>query len=288
MKKNKRLYDFADEIYQESNDVIHHEVSYDKHVKITKITLLKDDNYYQKKKGTYISLEVNDINELSSNDKLIFLIAKCLKDMIKKKHLKKKKVLVVGLGNINYSSDALGPKTINHINVTSHLKKSYGFHFTYDVSSFVPGVMSQTGMESALIVKSLLNEMNFSLVIVIDALATTSINRLYKVIQITDTGINPGSGVNNHRLIIDSESMGCPVIAIGVATVVEGASLIYDIIQQIDNKKDDKITYSFIKSFLSNNEQNYIFTSKDIEQMISCLANILGSSLNITLNPSLT
>lgn len=288
MKKNKRVFDFADEIYQESNDVIQHEISYDKHVKITKITLLKDDNYYQKKKGTYISLEVKDINELCRSDNLISLISKCLKDIIKKMHLKKKKVLIVGLGNINYSSDALGPKTIACINVTSHLKKTNGFRFTYEVSSFIPGVMSQTGMESALMVKSILKEMKFSLVIVVDALATTAINRLYKVIQITDTGINPGSGVNNHRLTIDSESMGCPVISIGVATVVEGASLIYDVIQQIDKEKDDKITYSFIKNFLSNNEQNYIFTSKDIEQMISLLADILGNSLNLTLNPSLT
>ncbi len=288
MRKTKWQYDFADEAYQKSDKMVHRQLTTKDGVQITAIELLEDDAYYHKKKGKYISLEISSIEDEEKVQGLIDNLTKIIHKMIGSYHLKKTgKILIVGLGNEAYLSDALGPKSIKKINVTSHLKKKKEFKSLKSVSSLAPGVMSSTGMETANIIKALVKEENFSLLIVIDALATTSINRLYKVIQISDTGINPGSGVANHRQPIDEESIGCPVISIGVATVVESAALIHDVIGHLPFECADQISYSIIKEVLLNQERNYIMTSKDIDRMIRILSEIISHCLNQAINPQL-
>ncbi len=277
--KKSFYYDFADEVYKDNRKLIETKKYYSSDIVITRIKLLEDDNEYKKKKGNYITLEINDLNNINER-KFIDSLAKEIRKLLRIHHINKsKKILIVGLGNDDYNSDALGPRVINNIIVTSHLKDRLPFEYR-KVSSFIPGVMSKTGLESANIIKGLKDKENFSLIIVIDSLATTCISRLYKVIQVTDTGISPGSGVLNHRLPIDSETMGCPVICIGVATVLESAFLIYDYLKDYDKK----VTPLKIRKQLEDKEQNYIVTSKEIDRLVNVLGYYIASGINYALN----
>lgn len=278
--KNGFYYDFADEVYKEKKEIIETKKYLFKDITVTWIKLLEDDNEYKKKKGNYITLEVKDLNYVNEEN-FIKILAREITKLMKIHHISKsKKILVVGLGNDDYNSDALGPRVVNNIFITSHLKEHLSIDYR-KVSSFIPGVMSKTGLESANMIKALKDKENFSLIIVIDSLATTCISRLYKVIQVTDTGISPGSGVLNHRLPIDKEKMGCPVICIGVATVLESAFLIYDYLKDYDNK----ISPYKIRKQLEEKKQNYIVTSKEIDRLINVLANYIASGINYALNP---
>ena len=280
--KTNFYYDFADEVYQSENEMIKTKQNKSKHILTTWIELLKDDNEYNKKKGNYITLEIDDLENIDSNH-LINSISKEIEKLMQIHHIsKKKKILVVGLGNDDYNSDALGPRVVDNILITSHLLKHLPSN-TRSVSSFKPGVMSKTGLESSNMVKALKDKEQFSLIIVIDSLATTSVNRLYKVIQITDTGISPGSGVLNHRLALDKDTLGCPIICIGIATVLESAFLIYDYIKDYD----ENITPFQIREKLESNNHNYIVTSKEIDRLINELASYISKGINKALNSNL-
>ena len=147
-------------------------------------------------------------------------------------------VLVVGLGNREVTADALGPGVVDNLFITRHIVREYG-KAAYNkermnvVSSIVPGVMAATGMETAEIVRGVISQTEPDLVIVVDALAARSTKRLNRTIQITDTGINPGSGVGNHRNGLTRESLGVPVIAIGVPTVVDAGTIVSDALEKL-------------------------------------------------------
>lgn len=143
------------------------------------------------------------------------------------------KVLVVGLGNPDATPDSLGPRVLDHLQVTRHLSLEYGMEFCekngYPVlSGIVPGVMAQTGMETAEIIKGIVAETAPDAVLVVDALAARSVHRLGVTIQLSDTGIHPGSGVGNHRNSLTEETLGVPVFALGVPTVVGAAAIVFD------------------------------------------------------------
>ena len=168
-------------------------------------------------------------------------------------------VLVVGLGNHEVTSDSLGPRTLEQIRITRHLGRKMecvkdtrqkletdrkeGAHQEVHqeaeaeqergLSGIVPGVMAQTGMETAEIVRGIVSETKPEAVVVIDALAARSVSRLANTIQLSNTGIRPGSGVGNHRHSLTEESLGCPVIAIGVPTVVAAAAIVYDTVDAL-------------------------------------------------------
>ncbi len=142
-------------------------------------------------------------------------------------------ILVAGLGNRDVTPDALGPKTVSNLLITRHLIREYGSEVmgtsrSNQISGIVPGVMAQTGMETSEIIRGIVEQTRPELLVVIDALAARSTKRLSRTIQLTDTGIQPGSGVGNHRSSLTKESLGIPVIAIGVPTVVEAAAIVYD------------------------------------------------------------
>jgi len=226
--------------------------------------------------------------------KIVFVLVDNLKKIISKYSLKDDaKVLVVGLGNENFMADALGPMSAREVIVTSHI-----FEFdpesikegTKCVSLLVPGVMGQTGLETADIVKSVCDFYMPNLIIFVDALASRSITRVNKVIQVCDSGIEPGSGVGNNRKPMDEEYLGAPCIAIGVATVV-GASSIVDetitIIEKMYGELPLKNTvlksqnrYQLIAEVLEEKGLNMIVTPKQIDEDVENIAYVIGNSIN--------
>ena len=262
-----------------------------------------------KEKGIYITIEFNDVTDYTNREKVGKILEQEIKKVLKLKKIKDNdSVLVIGLGNINSTPDALGPKTIDNLVITRHLHLlnllEEGFRV---VSSITPGVMANTGMETSEVISEIIKLIKPKFVIVIDSLASSSINRLNKTIQITDTGIHPGSGIGNNRKEISEKLFKIPIIAIGIPTVVDSSVLVndtinyfYEYIEKINNKKleendkenllgiigtlkeEDKI--SFIKEVLNNKDNNLIVTPKEIDFLIDLFSDILSSSLNNSLH----
>lgn len=200
------------------------------HIEISK----KGEHHLQKSQGSYITIFTDGVKQHDTKQQ--FYATKILTEQIKKLLQKNKinnhsKGLIVGLGNWNVTPDALGPMTVEKILVTNHL-----FELEFEtvqegyrpVAAISPGVMGVTGMETSDIILSIIGKFQPEFVIVIDALASRSIERINETIQITDTGIHPGSGVGNQRKEISSKTLGIPVIAIGVPTVVDAVTIASD------------------------------------------------------------
>ena len=199
-----------------------------------------------KKPGSYVTIEFYDVTDTENNNKVMNVFASELERMLSSLNIKENDTsLIIGLGNEKSTPDSLGYMVINNILVTRHL-----FVLEEDVASGIrevsalsPGVMATTGIETMDIVSSIVSKIKPSFVLVIDALAASSIGRINKSIQITDTGIHPGSGVGNRRKEISFDTLGVPVIAIGVPTVVESSTIVYDTInylfKHISYIKDD-------------------------------------------------
>ncbi len=167
--------------------------------------------------GLYITIESEELEREEINEALMRKIVWGICELCP--NLEKKQVLVAGLGNLNVTSDSLGPKVANHILATRHIEKELGNAIMKEnkwgnVSVMAPGVMADTGMEAVEVLKGIIRETNPQVLIVLDALAARSLSRLCRTIQLTDTGISPGSGVGNHRKELSKQSLGIPVIAI--------------------------------------------------------------------------
>ena len=183
--------------------------------------------------GIYITMEAPNMSvpDEDYHREISKELARHMKTLLPMK--KEMKVLVVGLGNREITPDALGPDVVANLRITRHIIREYGVcgmgeDYAHSVSGLVPGVMAQTGMESMEIIKGVVEETRPDVVIAIDALAARSTKRLNRTIQITDTGINPGSGVGNHRNGLSEETLGVRVIGIGVPTVVDAATIVHD------------------------------------------------------------
>lgn len=186
-------------------------------------------------------------------------------------------VLVVGLGNRAITPDAIGPKVHDHTVVTRHLISQLPEHFGQfrSVSSLASGVLGTTGMESGEVVSALVSSLRPACVIAVDALASRSLHRLCRTVQLSNTGIAPGSGVGNHRQALDRESLGVPVIAVGVPTVVDGATLCADLLGT-DTLPD-----------LAQG-RDLLVTPKDIDSQVADLAKVIGYGINLALQTGLT
>ena len=222
--------------------------------------------------GTYLTIEAPDLlqPEEGIHREISQVLAEQLKSLLGEEA---ESVLVVGLGNREVTPDALGPEVIGNLYITRHILKEYGQYAfpekkVASISGIVPGVMAQTGMETLEIVKGIIKETKPQKVIVIDALAARSVKRLGRTIQLADTGINPGSGVGNHRKGLNEESLGIPVIAIGVPTVVDAATIVYDVCQDVE-----KIPGGIAGMFV---------TPKNIDETIKSLSFTISEALNIT------
>lgn len=210
-------------------------------------------------------------------------------------------VLVVGLGNRYSTPDALGPFVSDHLCVTRHFVREYGKYAseagTMDmVSSIVPGVMGQTGMESVEIVKGIVEEIKPHLVIAVDALAARNSRRLNRTIQISDTGIYPGAGVGNYRRGLTKETVGVPVIGIGVPTVVDAATIASDTMENLITELEhsekfgqvgkelkhfqEAEKYDFVSSLLSPHLNGMFVTPKDEDEMVHQISRTIANALN--------
>lgn len=199
-------------------------------------------------------------------------------------------VLVVGLGNREVTADALGPQVVDNLFITRHIVKEYG-KAAYNcekmnqISALEPGVMAKTGMETAEIVKGVVAETAPDVLIVIDALAARSTKRLNRTIQITNTGIQPGSGVGNHRNALTEETLGVPVLAIGIPTVVDAATIVWDAMEKIleEEKGLAGVKYKD-KQMLNFAELNNMYmTGKDIDAVIKRVSFTVSEGINIAI-----
>lgn len=257
--------------------------------------------------GTYLTIEAPN---LSSPDEGIHRevseeLAKYLIEVMKKiipESEHDKEVLVIGLGNRQATPDALGPYVADNLNVTRHIVKEYGKYAALEemncvVSAIVPGVMAQTGMETAEIIKGVVRENKPDLLIVIDALAARNSRRLNRTIQIADTGINPGSGVGNYRNAITKETIGVPVIAIGVPTVVDAVTIVSDTMENLLSALETSESlkgvglvlggyseaekYELIKELIAPNLNSMFMTPKDIDETVKRLSYTISEGLNL-------
>ena len=261
--------------------------------------------------GTYLTLEADALakKDESYHEEVSEKLADALRGLICQMSGKKEqdvKILAVGLGNYNVTPDALGPKVIGHLQVTRHLNEEYGAEFCKErglpvLSGIVPGVMAQTGMETAEILSGIVRETKPDLLIAVDALAARSIRRLGTTIQLTDTGIHPGSGVGNHRHSLTKESLGVPVLAVGVPTVVSAAAIVYDTVDTMTQTlKKNRATaglarymedlepeeqYLLIRELLTPEFGNLYVTPPDIDETIGILSFTISEGIHGAIFP---
>ena len=240
----------------------------------------------EKPKGTYITMEAPNlvVPDEDYHREISRELAHHLKELL---HLEKERsVLVVGLGNRDITPDALGPRVIQNLKITRHIVKEYGKvgmgeEKVHLVSSLVPGVMAQTGMETMEIIRGVIAETKPDVVIAIDALAARSMKRLNCTIQITDTGINPGSGVLNLRTGLNQESLGIPVIGIGVPTVVDAATIVHDAIAHLLESLEEAEMEEFLGELITPRLHSMFVTPKDVDETVKMLSYTISEGLNM-------
>lgn len=229
-------------------DNIKTDIKIDNNIKITKIFVDEIlEKKLGKKQGNYITIEFEDVTDYLNKENVKKIFSEELKELIKSINIKKNPYcLIVGLGNSKSTPDSLGPLSINNIIVTSHLFELENIQGFMKVSAINPGVMGQTGIETSDMILSIVKKINPDFLIVIDSLASGSLDRVNKTIQMTDTGIHPGSGIGNSRKEISKEKINIPVIAIGVPTVVDANVIVSDTINYMYKH------YAYNKEFLKN------------------------------------
>lgn len=237
--------------------------------------------------GTYITLEAPAMVEPDEeyHKEISAVLSEQLKTIIPDID-EEKSVLVVGLGNRDVTADALGPNVVDNLTITRHMVKEFG-KAAYNkskvhmISGMVPGVMAKTGMETSEIIQGIVKQTKPDVVIAIDALAARSTKRLNRTIQISTAGIHPGSGVGNHRNALTEEVLGVPVIAIGVPTVVDAATIVCDAIDKAvkENGKEDHSIKEEILNGLGELRNMYV-TGKDVDFEVKQISHIVCDALN--------
>ena len=281
--------------------IVNEEFKDDINIVTVEITNENGEKAIGKKKGKYITLELYDLDYIDELGKksLINAISKIIDTLINDK----KSIMVVGLGNIYVTPDALGPKVVKYLDVNRHL-----FKFAKELvnlndkelSALAPGVLGTTGIETSEIIESIVKKIKPDIIIAIDSLASQSMTRLGKTIQLSNTGLNPGSGVKNKRVGIDEEHLNIPVIALGIPTVVDMATITNEAMDKVilktkeeienfnnDNIKESKIIMDLLNSdnryqMIANtlDTENYIVTPKEIDELIDKMSEIIANSIN--------
>ncbi len=272
-------------------------------IKITrvKITNEEGEKALNKPKGNYITLDIKNIKTIDNEqiEKISDNLAEELRNIIKEHISDTEDILIVGLGNLYVTPDALGPKVVPEIEITRHILEYMPKAMPEDtrpVSAISPGVLGTTGIETMEILKGIVENVKPKMLIVIDALATRSIERISSSIQIADTGIVPGAGVNNTRKEISQKTLGIPVIALGIPTVVDLASITNDCIDLFIenlqqkamsndylNKLREQDNYEEIKEALVPKDYNMIVTPKEIDKLIENMSKIVATGINMAM-----
>lgn len=257
--------------------------------------------------GHYITIEAPGLvdNSPEYNDGISKLLTVELQNLLKLSV--DSTILVVGLGNWNVTADSLGPKVVSRVQVTRQIFKyapteiNSGYR---PVCAVAPGVLGITGIETGDIIKGIVDRIRPDVVIAIDALASRKLTRVNTTIQVTDTGINPGSGLGNYRNPLNRQSLGIPVIAIGVPTVVDAATVARDAIQMlIDSMKNRGVSsdayqfidnlseeqkYSMIKEVLTPFEANLVVTPKEADELMDSISSIISKGLDSAVHPAMS
>jgi len=279
-------------------------------IKITrvKVTSPTGEVSIGKPMGNYITLEVPGLKE---NDQKLFedTCKELAKELTRLMSLgEKSTILIIGLGNWNVTPDALGPKVVSSVMVTRHLLEYVPEQVdkgVRPVCAVAPGVLGITGIETGEIVKGIVERLKPELVIAIDALASRKMERVSTTIQIADTGIAPGSGVGNKRMEISKGTLGVPVIAIGVPTVVDAATMANDTIDLVIDSMAEQASkgtefynmlkgidrnekYELIQEVLKPYVGNLIVTPKEIDDIIERISKVIANGLNIALHQGIT
>lgn len=260
-------------------------------IEVTTVEIMNSYGAKQMRKpeGLYVTLEFQEREEHDWKLLLEQQISKTLQKMIQK-HCSRERAhcyFVTGLGNRFATPDALGPYVVENIQMDRHMQHENAVSDRNEtekntVCGIVPGVMAQTGIESGEIMKGIIEQIHPDILIAIDALATCSVDRLCHTIQVTDTGICPGSGIGNHRLRINQQTMGIPVIAIGVPTVVEANTIVLESMEQFMRKQqftEQEIT-AFLQNISKESVGNLFVTPKDIEAQIKQIGEIIARGID--------
>lgn len=300
---------FESDHVEVSGVVLEEEYDEEKEIKITTVRIETENGAKAMGKpvGTYLTLEAPNMAAADEgyhreiSETLAGFLEKYMKDTEEKQE-KGYSVLVVGLGNREVTPDALGPYVVDQLNVTRHIVQEYGRYAVGKggsriVSAIVPGVMAQTGMESAEIIRGIVNETTPDLIMVIDALAARSTKRLNRTIQISDAGIYPGAGVGNHRSEITKDTMGIPVIAIGVPTVVDAATIVNDTMENFIMALETSETlkgvgvvlqgynsaekYELVKELIAPHLNGMFVTPKDIDDTVRRISYTISEAMNM-------
>ena len=260
-------------------------------IRVTEVKILTENGAKSMRKpiGTYITMEMQNL--VLPDEEYHHVVAEELSKYVGNvlqmdKEKEDYTALVVGLGNRDVTPDALGPHTVECLNVTRHIVKEYGKYAMGEeavnmVSAIAPGVMAQTGMESYEIIKGIVETTKPDAVIVVDALAARNTKRLNRTIQIADTGIHPGSGVGNHRNEISKETLGIPVIAIGVPTVVDAATIVRDTMENLLSTLETDDKYEMMQELIAPHIYGMFVTPKDIAESIDRIGATIAEGLNL-------
>ena len=296
---------FASDNVEVQGVVLTEEYDEEREIRFTtvKIETEKGAKTMGKPVGTYITVEAPGmaVPDEAYHREISEELASLLRGMVPEKD-GDFRALIVGLGNRQVTPDALGPYVADNLHVTRHIIREYGKYGmgkeqAASVSAIVPGVMAQTGMETVEIVRGVAKETKPDFVIAIDALAARNSKRLNRTIQIADTGIHPGSGVGNHRCGLTKESVGVPVIAIGVPTVVDAATIVSDtmenLLQALETSEALKGVglvmqgysaaekYELVRELISPNLNGMFVTPKDIDETVKRISYTISEGLNI-------
>ena len=251
-------------------------------VTTVKITTQEGAQALGKPMGTYITLELPGLKrrEEDAFPRAVQALAAELRTLLPEET---GSALVVGLGNRAITPDNVGPAAVGHTLVTRHLVEQMPEYFGHfrPVAALAAGVLANTGMESSEVVRAVTGRISPSCVIAIDALASRSLSRVCSTVQLADTGISPGSGVGNHRAALDQETLGVPVIALGVPTVVDAATLCADVLEEAGRGELEPES-------LRGAAAGLMVTPRDIDQSVSDLAKVIGYAVSLALQPELS
>ena len=289
----------ATERFKEENVEVHgvevrekYDKEKDVRTTVVRITTENGAKTMGKPQGTYITIEAPDLSvpDEDYHREISEEVAHHLKELID--FSQQQSVLVVGLGNQDITADSLGPRAVGNIHMTRHVIREYGLkscsHMKmHQISGIVPGVMAQTGMETLGIVQGVVAETKPDVVIAIDALAARSTARLNRTIQITDTGISPGSGVGNHREGLNEENLSVRVIGIGVPTVVDAATIVHDSMANLLDALEEEEQKEFLEEMISPKLYTMFVTPKDVDETVKYLSFTISEGLNLAFSDSL-
>lgn len=268
-------------------------------IRVSTVNIINEHGAELMKKpvGNYVTIEFTDKSKYMDEqaakefeEKVSDTICSILGDMVKDRKnragdCKKETYMVTGLGNRLATPDALGPVVMEKVMVNRHMVREFGEEILEGnkiVCAIAPGVMAQTGMETYEVLSGIVENVKPSFIFVVDALASRSIGRLCRTIQITDTGISPGAGIGNNRHKINEETMEVPVIAIGVPTVVDAAVIVSECMEETLNKQgfSDNEIQIFLESIANNNTKNLFVTPKDIDEQVRWIGRLVSKGIN--------